>query len=513
MWILEQILSEKPNLPIDPTDDVETALKIADLLSASPDIFTMSGDLVRVVVSSGTPQIVPLDAHSVVYAIHEKCRPVVLKGRTDTEDVYVPTRLPLSAARLFVDYSDRSPFKELRGLAHTPLVRRNGQIDAEVGYDSISRKFVHLTGTFPMLSELFHDKNMASKNLDIIRNLFSEFPYADSPITFYSSRQSAVDLTKPPGLDESIFLMSLFTMVARPSLPLAPGIAIRAPSISGSGTGKGLAVRALSECAYGRQPCAMTGGRDGAEFDHRLAAGLLGQEPVLFIDNLNDRTLKSDLLAQVLSETTVSTRPLGRTKISQLNTNGVIIVTGNGLRLSEDLVSRFLVIDFDTHTDNAHGRIFEFPDQKFLKIMHTAHHLITAAALDIMSWGIRENVPKGPPMRGYSEWARIVRDPLVALGCRDPTEKCSEIMEEDPVRDIIADFFRSWGEHHGSSPVTAKSIAPEVLAVADLSARNRQRVAQFVSNLVNTRAVGYRMTRVRHGTWGASEYALVPARA
>ncbi|WP_333825050.1 hypothetical protein, partial [Pinisolibacter sp.] len=103
---------------------------------------------------------------------------------------------------------------------------------------------------------------------------------------------------------------------------------------------------------------------------------------------------------------------------------------------------------------------------------------------------------------------KVIRDPLVALGCKDPCEKNRLLTEEDPVRDLIGEFFARWAAMHGSSPVTAVTVSPEVLSVVNLSPHNRQQVAQYISGLVETRAAGYRLTRIRHGRWGASEYVL-----
>ena len=51
---------------------------------------------------------------------------------------------------------------------------------------------------------------------------------------------AVVDISHPPGKDESAFLVALLTAVCRPSLHLAPGVLVRAAAMSGAGAGKGL---------------------------------------------------------------------------------------------------------------------------------------------------------------------------------------------------------------------------------------------------------------------------------
>jgi len=111
-----------------------------------------------------------------------------------------------------------------------------------------------------------------------------------------------VDLNHAPGQDESAFLIALMTAICRPSLHLAPGFLINAPSISGSGSGKGLLVRAINAIAYGIQPRAFTTGSERHELDKRLAAELVEAHPAVFLDNVNGTALRSDLLASVLTE-------------------------------------------------------------------------------------------------------------------------------------------------------------------------------------------------------------------
>ena len=69
--------------------------------------------------------------------------------------------------------------------------------------------------------------------------------------------------------------MALMTAACRPNLPLAPGFLVRAPEISGAGTGKGLLVRSICAIAFGIQPRAFTKGADRQELDKRLASDLI----------------------------------------------------------------------------------------------------------------------------------------------------------------------------------------------------------------------------------------------
>jgi hypothetical protein len=193
----------------------------------------------------------------------------------------------------------------------------------------------------------------AKAALQTLRSAFRTFPFADAA-TVHSSQSDVplVDLSKAPGYDESGFLVGLLTAICRASLPLAPGLLISAPSISGAGSGKGLLVRAACEIAFGYPPYAFNACRDVAELEKRIGSALIEAAPVFFVDNVNDTALRSDLLASTLTEPLVKVRQLGASRMLPLNPTAFVAVTGNGVVLGEDLVRRFVVVELDPRTEN-----------------------------------------------------------------------------------------------------------------------------------------------------------------
>jgi hypothetical protein len=349
----------------------------------------------------------------------------------------------------------------------------------------------------------------AAAALQRIREIFKTFCFADAE-TVEDAKHSVpvVDTGKPPGKDESGFLNALLTAVCRPSLHLAPGVLLRAAPISGAGAGKGLLARCISIIAYGREPHAVTSGANAEELEKRIAAELIEGSPVLFLDNLNNTAFRSNLLASAITERPARVRVLGRSQMVPLNATAFVILTGNGLSVSEDLARRFISVDFDPQTEDPEARIFTTDIRTEVTKRRTE---LLADLLIIWRWGrLATGMKTGRALGSFEQWCRWVRDPLLALGCKDPVDRVSEAKERDGRRQVIAELFAVWWDRHNDQPMPIRDLDDDVKQVLDPQSRGRQYLSSKLEKLAGTRMAGYVLTRQSSaGRWGAATYALV----
>jgi hypothetical protein len=315
-----------------------------------------------------------------------------------------------------------------------------------------------------------------------------------------TQRVDVVDLSEQPQLDESTHLIALMTAACRPCLTLAPGFLYNASAVSGAGTGKGLLLKSACVIAYGSQPSAMSAGHCSEELDKRLVAAAISARPVIYLDNFNEGQLKSDTLASFLTEDPASVRVLGQSKLVPLNTRAFVGITGNAVQISEDMARRILPIVLDARMENPEQRPFP---PGFLQGIVARRPELLSACLTIWRWGIQqgEALKCGRPIGSYETWARWCRDPLVALGCRDPIDRIADIKAADPRRRQLGEVFAQWWHHHQDRPVTVadlhvavkEAIDPDAKRIGDEVHFSRQKVAAFLRAHVNTRAGGFHL--------------------
>jgi hypothetical protein len=492
---------QKPDLVVRGDDLTETARELALIMAKSDHLYNRSGP-VKVIIQPGSalPEVRPMSVDRVVVEAHELVRPVKLQSPPK------PVTLPDRVAKLYLALDDWG-LPPLKGITTAPLLSADGSIRVAQGYDpTIGMWCCNVPKTEVPDAPTLADARAA---LLMLRAAFCTFPFADAETTRGPDDVvPLVNRSSSPGQDESTFLTGLLTAVCRPSLPLAPGLLINAPLVSGAGTGKGLLVRAICEIAFGYQPYALHSCGSSAEFEKRIGAALIEAAPVLFLDNVNDAALRGDLLASVLTEPSVKVRQLGFSRLLPFNPMAFVAVTGNGVMLSEDLVRRFIVAELDARTDDPENRPFP---PGYLASISACRAELLSAALTIWRWG-RQNesaIPCGRPLGSYETWGRWVRDPLLALGCADPVKRIAQIKARDPLRQRNAVLFKKWWECHGNQPVSAAELHEEVQRQIDPHGRGRQFIAVALTRLTGTRAAGFVLTRQEPvGKWGHATYAL-----
>jgi len=500
----------KRRLLVEHNDPNITVEALRDLLSESGEFFER-GVPVRLtndqVCGGKKAQILSPDL--LVMIAHQICRPYVSKELSDGSIIEKHTRLPLDVARMYLAWQGDWKLPFLHGISSTPMLTEEGSIRCSPGYDPLSGIWCE---NVPDLSGLVPNQPTqvdAEDALRKIRHTFKTFCFADAETRFDANTGvEIINLDHSPGVDESGFLAALLTGVCRPSLHLAPGVLIHAASLSGAGAGKGLMARCICKIAFGKNPYAVTAGQSAEELEKRISAELIEGSPVVFLDNLNNRAFKSDQLASAITENPARVRIFGKLQMVPINTRAFILLTGNGLTVSEDLARRFIEIKLDPRTENPESRAFSV---NILDEVTKCREELLAACLTIWRWGrLSQHLEPGTPLGSFEQWCRWVRDPLLALGCQDPVKRVSEAKKQDSQRQRVSEIFLMWWGKHGDRPTEVKDLSDEVKTLIDPIGKSRQYLNTQVQRLADTRIAGFRLVKnVANTNWGRITYTLI----
>jgi hypothetical protein len=146
---------------------------------------------------------------------------------------------------------------------------------------------------------------------------------------------------------------------------------------------------------------------------------------------------------------------------------------------------------------------------EFLEQVRADRNRLLSDVLTVWRWGRQNDLKRGLPLGNYEEWARHCRDPLLALGCRDPVERIAEIKAADPRRAKLVAIFDKWRERHKGEEVKANDLHDDVLELIDERAAknkdgglkyNRNYVASFLFKRAGTRVGGYALLLRRDTT-------------
>jgi hypothetical protein len=397
------------------------------------------------------------------------------------EIIEKPSSLPIAEGRMYLQLHGEHGLRPLKGTTSMPILHGDGLITCAAGYDSETGLWQHNVPALNVPERPTYAEAEAA--LASLRYRFSTFPFADAEMVHDPALGILrVRQDRPPGLDESSYLTGLLTAVARPSLPLTPGLIIRAPLQSGSGTGKGLLAKTAALVATGGIPEAITAGHDIAEMDKRLNSALLGGAEIIFLDNVNSTSLRSDTLASAVTEPRVQLRALGSSTPIPADCRSFIMITGNGVQLSEDLVSRFMMVELDAGTDDPETR--KMP-AGFIEKVAAGRGQILNEVLTLILHGLHNPYP-GLPLRNFDEWAQFCRDGLLGLGATDPVTRLEKVKASDPMREHHTAIMLAWQAAHGSDPTAATALKQPVVDLIAPKA-SRQELAAKVRTLVGMR--------------------------
>lgn len=242
--------------------------------------------------------------------------------------------LDCAIAALEAQEGEAINLRDLRGTTHTPMVRADGTLLDEPGYDD-DTGFLYLPtgGMEDVKVPARPTRRQVVLATALLRGMIKEFPWVSQH-------------------DEANYLGLLLTPLLRLVAP--PPYKLGVFNATNPGTGKSLLVDVMGQVHGIEKFNEMPG--DSAELD-KVLAGVLSTttNPVVCFDNVTG-VLRSSKMAALLTSSAYSARILGTTNSTGLVNDRLWTVTGNSVALGGDMPRRAVWISLDTGAPNPEER-------------------------------------------------------------------------------------------------------------------------------------------------------------
>lgn len=318
-------------------------------------------------------------------------------GKKTGETAEVAALFPVEAARRAVDAPEAlDGLRALTGLTGTPMVRSDGSVLGEPGYD-VQSGYLFLPGVgvdVPAVPDKPTPADVEAARV-LLLGMVADFPFAT-----VDDRANYLGLLLTP----------LLRQVAPPSYKMF-GIGAHQPA-----SGKSL----LAELAGIIHGSVMRSEvpEDEAEWRKQTFSILsTTSAPLVVLDNIMG-VLRSSVLAGVLTAgRDLTDRELGSSKTITVANDRVWVVTGNNLSLGGDLVRRTITILIDPDTPNPEQRTgFAVPDLRAW-VVQNRNQVLHALLVLVRAWvaqGMPE--PERKQSDSFARWERVIAGVLEVAG-------------------------------------------------------------------------------------------------
>jgi hypothetical protein len=386
------------------------------------------------------------------------------------------------------------PLPRLRGIVTSPVIRPDGTLLAEPGYDEPTGLFLHPRSTLRRLSQRVTGEAVTRAKAIVLDQMLADFPWQD------------------PKVDRANYLGMLLTPILRHYFHgPTPMLVITA---NDQGSGKTLLKDIFGYCYGISSP---TWSQSEEELRKSITAQLHTKgQPVVVFDNLpNGFVINSATLSNLLTGEYWGDRLLGASTSVQVRNDRVWILTGNSLKTGGDNERRtvWARLWVDEPDADQRGGFTVGPLRPWLR--SNASTVVAALVTMVRAWladGAKiVEVRKGD----YGEWASIVAGVLDYLEV--PGWLAGRGDSRDAEKQIWGRLFVTWREKFADQGVTSGAALAALIDLAPPSRAKRgeipskQEFGQMLSAHQDRYIGNYRLTsnydsHAKQNLWCVSEY-------
>jgi hypothetical protein len=343
----------------------------------------------------------------------------------------MPAHVPEWSVRAVHARGAWTGIQRLAGVVEAPVLRPDGSVLDEPGYDERTGLLYVPSGEFPRVLESPQAPDVAEAR-DMLLDLVKLFPFEDGP----------------GGVHASAWLAALLTPIARWAFDgPAPLLAFTANI---PGAGKTLLADVIGWIVLGaplpRRPLP----EDEDELQKVITTIALEGAQFAFFDDLR-RPIGPATLNEALTSTSWSGRLLGKNESPVLPLHTVFFASGNNLEVHDDTRRRTLLVRLDSPEARPEERAGLPSIEGFVRT-HRGD-LLCAALTILRAWLLSDrSLPELDggalkPWHSFEGWSAVVRGAVVACGLPDPGE-ARATMSNDGEEAVagLGVFIKGWSE-------------------------------------------------------------------
>ncbi len=381
---------------------------------------------------------------------------------------------PSRHAGVLFDSTSYPHLPVLSGLARQPYLRPDGSLMTAAGYDTATGMFGVFNAREFSIPEV-PSRAEAEAALALIDVLLAEFSFAGEA-------------------DRAAALAAMLTAAVRPSLPVAPMFHARAHMV---GSGKSYLCELITAFATPQRGTPTTFPADDEECRKLLLAELLRAPAVIEFDNLTGDLVAHKSLCTALTSEFMSGRILGVSKTATVGTRALFLSSGNNVGPVQDMTRRCITIRLSPQVEVPAARSFQRPDL-VRDVLRERGRYVSAALTLIRAW-IVAGRPKTEcrSLASYGDWSDLCRQPLMWLGCADPTASVFEAMTEDPDRETLARLLNAWHATFGKTPAMVREAVKQASTYHEQDSELREVLRDIADERgeINRRKLGWWIRR------------------
>jgi hypothetical protein len=345
--------------------------------------------------------------------ISETCQFFVWgKNQMTGENVPIYKRIPKWCYEAVLARGSWPGIRPIRGIVGSPVLRADGSILQEAGYDSDSGLYVDLSDEFPTITSN-PTAEAVKEAVATLFDLVTDFPFKDSA-------------------SQSAWLASLLTPLAREAYRGCTGpLFLFDANVRGSG--KSLLADINSLIVTGREATRMTAPQSDDESRKRITALVKDSDRIVLLDNISGEFGSASLDA-ALTGTVWKDRLLQFSDNIEAPLRMTWYGSGNNVILAADTSRRVCHVRLESPLENPEDRSgFKYADIR--KHVRQNRPTLLVDALTILRGFIADGAPdqRLKPWGSFEGWSDLVRNAIVWCRLVDPGETRTELrVTSDP---------------------------------------------------------------------------------